>query len=187
MSAVEPAGDWPDGAGALALTVVKLAPDGGRVTGYAGSVVAAGAPPPWICVRAVWDNQPVELDGLRFLPGDTMLEFFSPTEWFNVFAVYAPGGHLRGWYGNVAYPTTFDPTTDPPTLTWHDRFLDVVLLPGGAPVLRDEDELASAGLNATDPALLASILRARDALLERARANAFPFHRADESDRRVRS
>jgi hypothetical protein len=39
----------------------------------------------------------------------------------------------------------------------------------------DEDELAEAGLAATDPALHAMILAARDELLELAARQAFPF------------
>src|SRR5262245_23755898 len=96
-----------------ALTVVKLDPDGAEVARYDGTVVAAGAPP-WVAVRAVWTRRLVELDGLRFVPGDTLIEYFSPVDLFNGFAVYAPDGGFRGWYANVTYPTRLGPATDPP-------------------------------------------------------------------------
>lgn len=166
---------WPDGAEPLLLRVVKLAPDGSFVTAYPGEIVPNATPAPWLCVRAVWDNKLIVLDDLAFHPGDMLLEFFSPTVWFNVFAVHAPDGPLRGWYANVTHPTRFDPTTEPPTLSWHDLFVDVVALPGGVPVVRDEDELAAAKLAASEPSLHAAILRGRDAILTRLATGAFPF------------
>ena len=117
MNDAAPTRAWPDGTEPLPLRVVKVAPDGAFVTDYRGEVVPGAAPAPWLCVVAVWDNRLVVLDGLEFHPGDRLLEFFSPTEWFNVFAVHAPDGVLRGWYANVTHPTRFDPATDPPTLT----------------------------------------------------------------------
>lgn len=176
-SAFAPPG-WPDGTTPLGLRVVKLAPDGGFVTDYPGEIVPGAAPAPWLCVRAVWDNRLMVLDGLEFRPGDVLLEYFSPTEWFNVFAVHAPDGGIRGWYANVTYPTGYDLGTTPPTLAWRDLFLDVVALPDGRRTLRDEDELADAGLDARDPALLAAILRGRDAIFAHLDRGVFPFQRS---------
>jgi hypothetical protein len=167
---------WPRLAAGSPLTLVKLAPDGSETTRYPGTVIAAGAPPPWLAVRAHWIRRPVELDGLRFEPGDTLHEFFSPRHWFNVFSVFAPDGELRGWYANVTYPARLDPTTEPSTLSWHDLYLDVVGLPDGQLVVRDEDELAAAGVAARDPALATAIAAARDELVGRLRRRAFPFH-----------
>ncbi len=183
---------WPDPEASLALTVVKLAADGSIVTEYPGAVVPGVAPAPWLAVEAIWRNRLVVLDGLEFHPGDTLLEFFSPDAWFNVFAVHAPGGALRGWYANVTYPIRFDPAPAPPRLTWHDLFLDVVVLPDGRRSIRDEDELAASGIADADPVLHARILAGRDAILERVRCRIFPFDRdgdepprpPDESDLR---
>jgi predicted RNA-binding protein associated with RNAse of E/G family len=156
------------------LTIVKLDPGGVEVARYDGTVVAAGVPP-WIAVRAVWAHRLVELDGLRFVPGDTLIEYFSPVDPFNGFAVYAPDGALRGWYANVTFPTHLDPATDPPTLTWHDLFLDVVALPDGAIALRDDDELAAADVAARDPSLHRMILAAREEIVARLRRGEVPF------------
>lgn len=172
---------WPALQPGSALTVVKLAPDGSEVTRYPGRVIDSGAPPPWLAVEARWVNRRVDLDGLSFVPGDTLHEFFSPVDRFNVFAVFSPAGELRGWYANVTHPSTLDPTTDPPTLVWHDLFLDVVALPNGPVTIRDEDELAEANLAARDPALYATILRARDDVLRRLRSHMFPFHQTTRS------
>jgi len=167
---------WPPLPPGTHLTVVKLDPGGEEVTRYPGVVVDARAPAPWLVVEARWVNRLVDLNGLRFATGDTLHEFFSPDEWFNAFAVFAPDGTLRGWYANVTHPTTLDPMTDPSTVFWHDLYLDVVALPDGAATVRDEDELAEADLATTDPALHATILAARDEILRRVAARAFPFH-----------
>jgi hypothetical protein len=167
---------WPALSPGTALTVVKLAPDGSEVTRYPGRVITAAAPPPWLVVEARWVNRRVDLDGLAFVPGDTLHEFFSPVDRFNVFAVIAPDGSLRGWYANVTHPTALDLDTDPPNLVWHDLFLDVVALPNGPVTVRDEDELAEANLATADPVLYAAIVETRDDILRRVAAGGFPFH-----------
>ncbi len=116
------------------------------------------------------------MDGLRFVPGDELHEFFSLIESFNVFSVFAPDGTHRGWYANVTYPTSFSIDQDHLTITWHDLYLDLIALPGGATTVRDEDELAASGLATSDPELHASILTARDRLLALSAHRAFPFH-----------
>lgn len=170
-----PSPPWPDPDTARQLTVVKLDPAGRRVTDYPGTVVPTRLPPPWIAVKAVWRNRLVALDGLEFHPGDTLIEYFSPEAWFNLFAVHAPGGRLRGWYANVTYPARYDPTTTPPTLTWHDLFVDVIVVPGRPPVVRDEDELAAAAVAVDEPDLYDRILAARDEMLARIAVGEFPF------------
>ncbi|MGH2560794.1 MAG: DUF402 domain-containing protein, partial [Thermomicrobiales bacterium] len=122
---------WPYLPIGTALTIVKRAPDGSEAARYAGFVIDAGAPAPWVAVESIWTHRAYDLDGLLFLRGDTLHEFFSPADWFNSFSVFAPDGTLRGWYANVTYPARLDQTTDPYTLTWHDLYLDVVALPEG--------------------------------------------------------
>ena len=163
------------------LTLVKLAPDGSEVTRYPGVVVETGAPAPWLAVRSIWVNRRIVLDGLALETGDTLVEYFSSAHPFNAFAVLAPNGTLRGWYANVTHPATLDPGTAPPTLVWHDLFVDLVLLRDGTVVVRDEDELAEAALIDREPALHAAILAARDDLLARAAARAIPFHFHDDA------
>jgi protein associated with RNAse G/E len=167
---------WPPLPTGTALTVVKQSPDGSEATRYAAAVIDAAASAPWIAIEAIWNHRAYDLDGLLFLPGDTLHEFFSPAHWFNVFAVFAPDGTLRGWYANVTYPARLDHSASPPVLTWHDLYLDVVLLPAGDLVVRDEDELAEANVEATAPELHERIVIAREELLRRARQFIFPFH-----------
>lgn len=182
---------WPELPVGTRLTVVKLAPDGSETTRYPGEVVAAGAPPPWLAVRARWVDRPVELDGLRFEPGDVLDEFFSPRHRFNAFAVFAPDGHLRGWYANVTHPARLDLEPEPglgaasgaPLLVWHDLYIDLVALPDGRATVRDEDELAAAGVAAQQPALAAAITAARDELVARFGQRRVPFHQGEDPHR----
>jgi hypothetical protein len=167
---------WPPLPPGTALTIVKLAPDGSEVTRYAGEVIEAGAMSPWIAVRATWVSREYNLNGLRFVQGDTLHEFFSPVHPFNVFSIFSATGTLRGWYANVTYPARLDLTTTPPTLTWHDLYVDVVALPDGTVAVRDEDELAGARLAESDPLLHQMIVEARDEILRRIHAHVFPFH-----------
>lgn len=177
MSTFEwPAGPaWPSLPAGTALNVVKLAPDGSEVTRYPGVVRSTTADAAWVVVEARWTNRRVDLDGLSFVPGDLLIEFFSPVHPFNVFAVHAPDGPLRGWYANVTYPSTLGTATSPVTLYWHDLFLDVIGLPNGTIHVRDEDELEEAGLAQSHPGLHQAIVAAKDEIVRRIGAREFPF------------
>lgn len=167
---------WPVLAADRELRVVKWSPAGEPVTSYQGWVIDAGSPNDWIAVRADWTTRLVEMNGLRFVPGDRLHEFFSPAHPFNVLSVWSPEGALRGWYANVTHPAMLDATTEPPTLIWHDLFIDLIGLPDGAMAIRDEDELAASGLADSDPALYRAVLESRDRLVALFAQRAFPFH-----------
>jgi hypothetical protein len=167
---------WPELPVGTELRIVKLSPKGDEVTHYPGWVVDAGAPAPWIAARADWVRRVVEMDGLRFVPGDRLHEFFSPAHPYNLFSVWSPAGELRGWYANVTHPSRIDVGTAPPTLYWHDLYVDLIGLPDGSFAVRDEDELAESGLAEADPPLYRLIIDTRDELVRLYRDRAFPFH-----------
>lgn len=172
-------GSWPPLAPGTEVAVTKLSPAGEAVAHYPATAVDIGAPVPWVTVEARWTYKTVETHGLAFHPGDALIEYFSPNHPYDVFAVFSPAGALRGWYANVTYPTLLDPAADPPRLTWHDLYLDVVLVPGNEPVLLDEDELDASNLPVLDPALTAQVRAVAAELLRLARLRRFPFHDAD--------
>ena len=149
------------------LTIVKRNEAGQDVATYPGTVVKSTAPAPWIEIEAIWTIPYLEPEGgLAFRPGDIMREFFSPQHPYNAFAVYAPDGEIKGWYGNVTYPAVLeDEESEAPRLVWQDLYLDVVLLLNGAMSLLDEDELVESGLPRTNPALAAAIIAARAELI----------------------
>jgi predicted RNA-binding protein associated with RNAse of E/G family len=158
------------------VVVIKLNPAGQEVARYSAKVLDEALPASWFAVRATWTMKRVEVDGLVFEPGDTLIEYFSTEHWFNAFRVVAPDGTARGVYGNVTYPTTVTTGEDGTTITWHDLYLDVVRLPDDSVMLCDEDELADSGLEAIDPELHACIRAAAGEMLELARAGTFPFN-----------
>lgn len=167
---------WPSFPAGTEIQIVKLDPDGNEAIRYPGVVVEGPFPAPWLTLRATWVTRALDIDGLLFIPGDRLHEFFSPAHPFNVFSVFSPAGALRGWYANVTYPSRLDIATSPPTLYWHDLYLDVIALPSGEVVVRDEDELDESGLLHTDPTLHADIVAAHHELLRLVAARTFPFH-----------
>lgn len=169
---------WPPLLPGTELTVVKQNPEGKETARYPGAVITSPGPPPWLAVRATWARDRLLLDGLAFVPGDTLHEYFSPVDPFNVFAIFAPDGQLRGWYANVTYPSRLHRESRPPLLIWQDLYLDLVALPDGSVHMRDEDELTASGLREREPALHRAILGSRDELLRRWASRVFPFHEA---------
>ena len=159
------------------VVVVKLDPQGVEAARYSADVVDRAADD-WLALRAIWTHQLIEMDGLRFAPGDVLIEWFSPHLPFNAFGVLDPAGALRGWYANVTRPACLE--ADPENagtsiLVWHDLYLDVIGLPDGSSVVRDEDELAASGLESRDPQLHAEIEAAARELTRRFAAGAIPF------------
>jgi predicted RNA-binding protein associated with RNAse of E/G family len=170
---------WPKLPPGTELILAKVDPDGAEVTRYPGVVIDVAAPAPWVAVRATWANREYNLDGLKFVTGDRLHEFFSPKHCFNVFSVFSPEGELRGWYANVTHPSRLDTANRPMTLSWHDLYIDVIALPDGRISVRDENELAASSLAEREPALHRQITRTRDELLSRAKTRAFPFHETE--------
>lgn len=148
------------------VTVVKRAPDGSEAARYPATVAEMTAPSPWIELVAKWTLPRVEVAGLVFELGDTLREFFSTQHPFNAFAVIAPGGELRGWYGNVTYPAFIDKVDGQDILVWHDLYLDVVILADGTMHLVDDDELADSPIPAADPDFADAITQARRDLID---------------------
>lgn len=173
---------WPEVRGGETFRVVKVSPEGEAVTEYPATVAISHCGDEWVCVEARWTFRSLNIDGLIFEPGDRLLEWFSRDHWYNVFAIYSPEGEYRGCYANVTYPTRYDPVTSPPTLAWHDLYLDVIALPDGSYVIRDEDELDESGLASTAPDLHARIVAGCRELLAHLQSGAAPFHRLRETE-----
>ena len=167
---------WQDLAAGTAIDIVKLAPDGGHVVTYPGTVLASGLPGGWTVTEAWWVKRTVDLDGLVFQIGDRLIESFSPEAPFNCFAVHDPQTNdLRGWYANVTYPARLEPGPERPRLTWHDLYLDLIARPDGFQSLRDWDELDASGLADRDPDLYQAIVATGERLGHLVRDTRPPF------------
>ncbi len=161
-----------------ALILVKEAPDGSEVARYAGDVVALHKPEKWAVIRAAWTYQSLHLDGLWFHPADILLEWFSAVHPFNAFAIFSPAGQFRGWYANVTLPAYLEAPSENGeaiVLVWHDLYLDLIGLPNGDFVIRDEDELSTARVEERDPVLYERIRAAIGELERRFRDRRLPF------------
>jgi hypothetical protein len=152
------------------VTIVKLKPDGSEAIRYPG--VAIDAPPGWVAARAPWEQRRYDLGYLVFEPGDIFLEFFSLHEPLNVFASFTHDGVLKGWYSNVTHPSWVSDNT----VYWHDLYIDVISYPDKDDILvLDEDELASANVEQSDPALFRLIIAGRERLLYMVANQEYPF------------
>lgn len=110
--------------------------------------------PGWFAFEATWALPDMNVDGILYEKGGTLLEYFSPQQFFNVFHVFRRGGESAGLYANVTeLPILNRDVQDKLTLTWTDCWLDVIRLPGGDIQLLDEDELEASGVEQTNPEL----------------------------------
>lgn len=169
---------WEDLSPGQQITIVKLTPEGIEAARYPAEAVATQEPGGWVVARAVWTYDAVDVDGLQFVPGDTLLEWFSAEHPFNAFAVLAPGTTPRGWYANVTLPAYLERERDGqgrPVLVWHDLYLDLIGLPNGEARVLDEDELAASHLEERDPGRYGLIREGIAALQERFASQRIPF------------
>ncbi len=158
------------------VRIVKLRPDGSEATTYEGVELPGPFPEDWRAFRADWTVGTINAGGLVFEIGDYVHEYFSPTAWFDVFALFSHNDQLKGWYGNVTWPTMFEQGPDGETIVWHDLFVDLIGFPDGQYLILDEDELRASEMMEEEPGLVALILAARDTMVERFRNRDFPFH-----------
>lgn len=148
------------------VRVYKLNADGTVKLHYDGVVLARTATE--VVLRAPWTRGAYDLGYVTFEPGDVFEEHFYADRWYNVFAIHAAGGTLKGWYCNVTRPAVFGPGE----VRAEDLALDVWVWPDRRILVLDEDEFAQLGLGAGEAAA------AREALAEiqrLARAGLPPF------------
>jgi Protein of unknown function (DUF402) len=107
---------------------------------------------------------PMHVHGVDLAAGTISFGHFWVDRPYNVYHWLDRAGRTLGYYFNICDETRL--TED--VIEWRDLILDVLILPGQAPRLLDEDELAQAG--PLDPATAAHIAEGRTALLGDARA-----------------
>lgn len=127
--------------------------DSSRNWTYSGTIVPFHMDD-WIAVEALWTMDDADVDGVQFITGGKIIEYFSPTKRFNIFQVFAPNGEFTGIYANITAPTRLSiDEFGQPVLTWEDHWLDVVRLPDGTIKVLDEDEYKESGIQESDPEL----------------------------------
>ena len=148
------------------IRVYKLTAGGTVKVYYDGVVLARTATE--VVLRAPWTRGMYDLGYVTFEPGDVFIEHYYADRWYNVFAVHAADGALKGWYCNVTRPAVFGPGE----VRAEDLALDVWVWPDRRILVLDEDEFARLGLSADEQTA------AREALAEiqrLARAGLPPF------------
>jgi phosphinothricin acetyltransferase len=120
----------------------------------------------WTAVEANWSRPNADVEGVRFVNGGRIVEYFSTSHRFNVFQVFGPSGEFTGIYANVTAPLELSVDEGgQPVLIWEDHWIDVIRLPDGTVKVLDEDEFAASGIQQSNPVLAAKILAAKDELL----------------------
>lgn len=155
--------------GESTYSVVKHAPDGRELARYPGTPIPSRSG--WVAVRSEWNHGEYDPGYLHFRNGDYLDEYFALSRPYNAFALFRESGEFQGWYCNVTQPTHVSGGE----IHWHDLYVDVIVYPDGRTLVLDEDELAESELEASDPTLHATILDARDELLQLARDHSYPF------------
>jgi hypothetical protein len=167
---------WPRLTPGSPVIVEKLPWEEGRdVVRYEGEIANPAVPSPWVEVRATWTMKDVDVAGLPFRTGDQLREFFSPRHPYNVFAVHAADGTLRGWYGNVTRAARLREESGQLVLTWPDLVLDLVVLPDGTAIMVDDDEVDASGFRTSAPWLVDQMFDAREELLRLLKDGFFPI------------
>lgn len=107
------------------LHVSALLADGSPKANWHGALLLRDENDYVITTR--WTRRQVASGPLTFYPGDIVVEFFSASEWFNVFAVWAgDGSGQRGWYVNLAQPFNVK-TGGARSSTVHGQYVDLAL------------------------------------------------------------
>ena len=157
------------------VRVIKERADGSIATEYNAIVLGEQLPGDWFALEATWTTGVVDAHGLRFEPGDRLIEIFSKTAWYDVFHLFGPDGGARGWYANVTWPTRIEEGDGRPRVVWRDLYLDLIKPVGGEAQLVDEDELAESGLESTNSELHRAIMATMSDMRQRADSGEFPF------------
>jgi hypothetical protein len=100
----------------------------------------------------------VRVHGLALPAGTVTFGYFWPDRPYNVYHWMTAAGTTVSLYVNLADDTRFE---DDHHLSWRDLTVDILLLPGAAPAVLDEDELPPT----LPPATRAHIEAARDQVL----------------------
>lgn len=143
------------------LTVIKTHYTPGRPDHTYPARVIATDRPGWFAFEAEWSLPDMDVDGILYETGGTLIEYFSPDQSFNIFHVFRRNGESSGLYANITELPMLTVIDDSELyLTWIDCWLDVIKLPTGELKVLDEDELVSSGVEQSDPELASRIRNA---------------------------
>ena len=150
------------------VTIRKLDHTGRQVTAYPGQVLRRDDHT--IVLRTAWERAPLDLGFVVLEPGDRWTEYFYPDQWYNIFAICASDGRLKGWYCNVTRPAHISAGE----VTAEDLALDLWVMPDGETQVLDEDEFATLPLTPAEREAAQQALAELQAMVARKTA---PFDR----------
>jgi protein associated with RNAse G/E len=149
------------------ITIEKYDYSGQFVLSYTGEVLERGES--WLCLRAVFEREDINLGFVTFRKGDVFIEWFFSDRWYNIFEIHdLDSGRIKGWYCNVTRPATIEETR----IAADDLELDVFVMPNGTIILLDEQEFSALDLPADERM---AALRAIQSLRQQVAGQEGPF------------
>lgn len=128
-----------------AITVYKCDERGQVKLSYAGDVLERGKN--WICIRAIFQHDDVDIGVVTFNRGDRMLEWFYADRYYNIFQLEnGSSGQIKGWYCNITRPARITEVA----IMADDLALDIFVAVDGTITVLDEDEFATLDLTKAD-------------------------------------
>jgi predicted RNA-binding protein associated with RNAse of E/G family len=128
------------------ITVRKHDQNGNLRFAYAGEVLERGAT--WVCLRATFNFDKVDLGVVAFLRGDVFTEFYYTDRWYTAYQINSGmDGNFKGWYCDIVRPAVITDENGALTVTYEDLALDVFVTPDREVTVLDEDEFAALNLS----------------------------------------
>lgn len=157
------------------LTVAPRRYDGSPKFRYPVDGLELG-PPRWVVHGRFGPEIGPHSARLGFYPGDHTIETYHAGRWSNVYAVFSPGGELRGYYCNLATPARCEGDE----ITYVDLDLDLLVRPDGVHLVLDQEEYEERIIRFGYPAeLQASVGAALAELVAAIEERAPPFDGAE--------
>ncbi|MCL4559677.1 MAG: DUF402 domain-containing protein [Chloroflexi bacterium] len=120
------------------ITVHKLNYAGQETWSYSGKVLHTETNS--ILIEARFNRPDLPFHGIVFGQGDRFLETYYSDRWYNIYEIHdRQDDHLKGWYCNVSKPAVISEKE----IRFVDLALDLLVYPGGAQLVLDEDEFAA--------------------------------------------
>jgi len=119
----------------MAVVIVRKLNDAGEEKArYTGTVLHRG--PHVLVLRTAWQWPPRDLGYVMLSPEDLWTETFYDDRWYNIFAIQAQNGRLKGWYCNITRPARISDAS----VVREDLALDLWVAPDGTVTVLDEVE-----------------------------------------------
>jgi len=148
------------------ITVRKLDHNGSLRFAYTGEVLERGAT--WVCLRATFNFDKVNLGVVAFLRGDVFTEWYYADRWYTAYQINSgTDGTFKGWYCDITRPAVITEESGTMVVSYEDLALDVFITPDREVKVLDEDEFVALDISPDErAAALNAVEQIRSAVAE---------------------